>query len=273
MHVHVSPGTTPELRYQLPEVKQILKAISYYDEAVTKIVPADRKNNPYAESSFTGLASPAKLRQRFKDVPTLGWTPLFQLFDEQRSKQHVQLEVMTSQRYVSWNFGNLTTTCGTVEFRRQPGVKTAKEAKHRVGITLGFIRAALLTDWGRYKTLKRHGSVQQLRDFVRSGIRTLCNGCVDAVVDVALVEDTNPARVCFLVPNSGALRAKRRSRRTRKARSLQRSIRDRTRQSESRNKDFLLIKEHTYLRIPYVGSQNSSSPRLGPAWHEDICAC
>ncbi|KAI3343275.1 hypothetical protein F4824DRAFT_3043 [Ustulina deusta] len=191
MHIHVSTGTTDQDRYTMEHVRRILKAMALFDDAITKIMPAHRKDNVWAMSNFQGREAPATLRQEYAAVPTQTWAPLFNRFDKIRMKQMVFME-MEQNRSLSWNFSNLAAQCGTVEFRRPPSVRTAAEAKHWAGVALGFVAQALDTDFNQYIGSSSYLPVNALLTFLDRGIGRLdgtCRGCLNPA---AIKEDRSP---------------------------------------------------------------------------------
>lgn len=207
MHVHVSPGVGHENRYTMDEVKQLLKGIAYWDEAITKVMPAERKATPWAYSSSNppDLAGDRtehqvikKLSQGIQDfnqVPTRGWQQVFQRFDRMKMRQMVFAEFNGGSRYQSWNFAHLVDQCGTVEFRRPPGVRSAREATKWVALALGCVRASLSFDWTAKGRVQHHANVADFTKFVKSGLEALGRYIDNALEDGALREDRAPASV------------------------------------------------------------------------------
>ncbi|RYP76041.1 hypothetical protein DL769_003698 [Monosporascus sp. CRB-8-3] len=197
MHVHVSPRLTPEIRYTMPQLRGILKAIAYYDQSITKIMPADRKNNEWAMSNFLAPNTLKAVKDAYAAVPRAGWVPLFALYDKIRMVQNIHRELHGSDRYMSWNFSNVTDECGTIEFRRPPGVDSAVKARHWAGFALAFIAQGMATDWRDMSStsLKFHVPVPYLARFVDSGEKRLESASRGALKYQAVVEDTRPATV------------------------------------------------------------------------------
>ncbi|KAI1780998.1 hypothetical protein F4818DRAFT_397456 [Hypoxylon cercidicola] len=166
MHVHVSTGTTMDTRFTMEQVRQILKGIALYDDAITKIMPADRKNNEWAMSNFRSRQTPARLKQLYAAVPTHTWAPLFGQFDKIKRKEMVYLELQGQNKLFCWNFNHLSLTCGTVEFRRSPGVRSAAEAKHWAGVALGFVSQAMVADYKPFMLSKQYPGVESLPEFL-----------------------------------------------------------------------------------------------------------
>ncbi|ATY61922.1 amidoligase domain [Cordyceps militaris] len=186
MHIHVSPGPTSNDKYQIHQLQSILKAISVYDMAITSVMPADRKANPYAESDFAPIREQGymayktvlpELLTAFIGVPQSGWDPVFKQFDATKNIQATSIHgLFFRNRYLSWNFSNLASECGTIEFRRPPGCQDAATAKHWVAFTLAFIVNAITTNW-KETPYRTYGTVDQLSKFAANGQRLLPRTC------------------------------------------------------------------------------------------------
>ncbi|KID76068.1 hypothetical protein MBR_04003, partial [Metarhizium brunneum ARSEF 3297] len=90
-------------------------------------------------------------------------------------------------KYVSWNFKHLGSECGTVEFRRPPGVKDARSALYWVAFTLGFLEGAMGQDWSNVKEEKTHGTFLDPRIIIHGGLKRLgptCAGIIDNMDDI-----------------------------------------------------------------------------------------
>ncbi|KAL2173910.1 putative amidoligase enzyme-domain-containing protein [Thermothelomyces heterothallicus CBS 202.75] len=174
MHVHVAPR--PE--WTLPALKRLMKATGVFDEAITKIMPPDRKKNPWARSNFydsTKSTATKALKDTFALVPSEGWLPLFRYIDGISSMAFVPSK-WGGDRNVSWNISAVVSGGGgTVEFRRPPGVKTAAEAQKWAAFTLAFVCAATQSSsWvDRWQGEKKHAGVGELQSFVTEGLRRL----------------------------------------------------------------------------------------------------
>lgn len=198
MHVHVSKSDNPSTstEYSLPELKRIVEATAFFDDAVTRVLPADRKRNPWAFSMFAERAdfgSSSDLDQvpkksswkpAYTKIKTMeaDWNELFSLIDPP-DLRHEQGRVkkaswlthtgLGQNKYFGWNFKHVLETCGTVEFRRPPGVKDADTACHWVAFTLGYVHQALNVDWNTMCTTRDVPSVNDLASFVSRGAQDL----------------------------------------------------------------------------------------------------
>ncbi|KAK6078710.1 swim zinc finger domain protein [Seiridium cupressi] len=192
----VKPDFYLQQKYTIVQLRSILNAISFYDAAITQIMPAERKNNLWAQSNVNGEKTPSKIKMAYRAVPQRSWGPLFSIFGSIKMKAMVHRE-MGQDKYMSWNFGHLMDQCGTIEFRRPPGVRTAADAKHWAAFALGFINMAMTMSngWAQYGTGTSHPSVESLGKFVRTGIARLGPSCKDALNDRKIAVDISPACV------------------------------------------------------------------------------
>jgi len=138
--------------------------------------------NEYCMSNMSASKLPKTVKDAYRNVYKDGWAPLFDRFDKIKHKSTIFLE-LGENRYLSWNFGNVTDKCGTVEFRRPPGVRSAQEAIHWAGFTLGFIFEALHVDWEQARTERHHQTVDDLQRFVYYGVYKLEPTCLDALIN------------------------------------------------------------------------------------------
>ncbi|WEW59373.1 hypothetical protein PRK78_004844 [Emydomyces testavorans] len=182
MHVHVSPER--DRKYNMDELKRMLKGIIYYDSAMTKIMPADRKENEWAKSNVE--AFPA-WNAAVAQVPARSWAPIFDEFDKHTMKATLLLG-LCDDRYVSWNFSNVLGGCGSIEFRRAPGIKRSAEAKHWVAIAVGYAAFSLtVQDWDTVRSTKTLPTTNALREAINKGVQTLgpmSQGALGAMPDI-----------------------------------------------------------------------------------------
>lgn len=195
MHVHVSPDNAGDSRYTLNQLKGIMKAVFYFDDALTRIMPADRKVNEWAKSNVRAKETKDALKNAYAVIPQKSWTPLFKLIDSIKFPQLVHPQ-FGSDRYMSWNFGNVTDSCGTVEFRRPPGVDSVGKAKHWAAITLAFVSEPISTDWSIVISPKSYPSVTELQQYICIGAQSLARPCWDSLDDRRL-QEIRPPRLCI----------------------------------------------------------------------------
>ncbi|OBT77563.1 hypothetical protein VF21_04625 [Pseudogymnoascus sp. 05NY08] len=80
MHIHVSPGQQVGLRYSLSQLKSMMNAIAFFDEATTAIMPAERKDNPWAWPNMKAPKTPTALKDAYRKVLNDTWAPVFDIF-------------------------------------------------------------------------------------------------------------------------------------------------------------------------------------------------
>ncbi|OAA76260.1 hypothetical protein LEL_05944 [Akanthomyces lecanii RCEF 1005] len=210
MHVHVSPAPLESHVYNLGQLQSILKATALYDKAITNVMPADRKENPYCQPNFAPRREKRHqsekdmnnhIRDAFERVESQGWKGLFAQFDNLRpiQKNIIQLVFFGESRYLSWNFAHLASSCGTIEFRRPPGVRDAAAAKHWIAFTLVFLSGALALAHTFDPNSKTHATVEDLLELIETGHSTLPSYCKGALNPALLQVDSSSPH-----PYSGA---------------------------------------------------------------------
>ncbi|KAG7291206.1 hypothetical protein NEMBOFW57_001218 [Staphylotrichum longicolle] len=207
MHVHVAPKprtgeTHSGSQWTVGGLRNLVRATGIFDEAIMKIMPADRKHNIWARSNFRRLTDPTtnimkgpsneKLRDAFEKVSSKGWKPFFDIIDQPKSKLTVLNELgLAEERQVSMNFASIAMY-GTVEFRRPPGVKSSAEAQKWAAFAVAFVSASFNPYWDyrSWANVKRYATVEELQSFISSGIQLL--GWPQGVLDPkTLVENTS----------------------------------------------------------------------------------
>jgi hypothetical protein len=198
MHVHMKPVGGWDKG--AADVRSLSKAAAVFDDAITRIMPASRKQAPWARSNFREISrspddpsdskgdrlNPWALSKAEKELVTFfnnmkkskkPWAHLFQHFDT-KVKENEDIKSLADTRHVSMNFLAINASCGTVEFRRPPGVKTAKEAERWVAFALGFISAALDPKSGfvkQWSSQKTDATVADLQKFIGHGLVRLAS--------------------------------------------------------------------------------------------------
>ncbi|KAK2757257.1 hypothetical protein FQN54_004771 [Arachnomyces sp. PD_36] len=182
MHVHVTPNTG---KFNIDQIKRILKGVIYYDTPMTRIMPADRKKNIWAQSNVE-VCRP--WRDACLQVSQKKWAPLFDDIEKHKMMQHIVHA--TLDRHVAWNFQNLTGACGTIEFRRPPGVKSSADVKHWAAVALGFVtNAMVIQDWNTVRSTGTYPSSNDLRSAITGGAQRLGPSLQGALGSMADVND------------------------------------------------------------------------------------
>ena len=188
MHVHVSSG--PSGRFNLEQLKRMIKQVVYYDSPLTKLMPPDRKRNKWAASNVEVIP---QFGAAHDQVEQRTWAPFFDRIDRYKKVEAILRDYgMNSNRYLSWNFKNaLDIGCGTIEFRRPPGVDKTTAAKHWAAFALGYTAHAIeLQQWSKVRNTNSYPSTQDLRRAICSGVQALGQNSQNALI-LSLLEDDN----------------------------------------------------------------------------------
>lgn len=191
-HIHMKPvgGWDPGAA----NVRSLLKAAAVFDDAITRIMPATRKQTPWARPNFREIAgdpkeahlNPFQLSTAEKGLVTFfnnmktskkAWEHLFKHFDN-KVKKRENIDRFADTRNVSMNFVPINGSCQTVEFRRPPGVGTATEAVRWVAFALGFVSAALDPESSlvkQWSPQKNDATVTDLQKHIGSGLMRLAS--------------------------------------------------------------------------------------------------
>ncbi|EEQ33593.1 hypothetical protein McanCB56680_000522 [Microsporum canis] len=140
MHVHIAPTHG---KYSIEQALAVLNGALYYEAPLKGMMPADRKKNPWAASNVEKLTDCSSMVNL---VSKNTWAPVFDHYEVNKDIFHLRAVLGEAERYVSWNFLNITDICGTIEFRRPPAVKASEDAKHWAAFALGFVAGAITVE-------------------------------------------------------------------------------------------------------------------------------
>ena len=202
MHAHVSLGISGP-KYTPTDLIQVLKAISYFDDPITRIMPPDRKSPPWARSNMMQ----DQILPLYQDVSSGTWAGLFSYFEQIQSVDQVYDNIFGWDRAFSWNFDNVFRPCGKIEFRRPPGVRDAKKAKHWVVFALAFIRHAPTTNWDHVRYTTTGPGVGELTTFLSEGVAILERECRGAL-RLGMLEEDYAAPTVYTSQELGAMMQK-----------------------------------------------------------------
>jgi hypothetical protein len=138
-HIHVAPK---DRDWTLFEVRKLARGIISLAEAVSVALPETRRIQQYAK--MNGQDSWFSFSGRTKALFTLESIPV--QVDGSNELQEL-INFMSPTRELAWNFQPLgDPTKGTIEFRRAPQSKSAKEALHWISVTLAMVASCLEED-------------------------------------------------------------------------------------------------------------------------------
>ena len=138
-HIHTSTATG---NYSLAQIRMMAKAIIFWEPATARCAPDSRQdrilgfcksNIKYPVPVASYLSGPGPLRglqYAYDYIDTLGIDAI--------------VDFICPDKFRAWNFRPCRTGGhGSIEFRRAPGVVTAKKTKHWIAFTLAFIEMAI----------------------------------------------------------------------------------------------------------------------------------
>jgi len=130
-HVHISPD---DGGWTFDHLKQLSKAIIYFDHAFAALVPPTRRRSGWA------------VRNRYQSGrATLSVDEWFNLIEGCWNQEELT-DLMSPIRTHAWNFQNLNRSKGTVEFRQPPPVTTQYQCIGWVELTVGFVDSSRIID-------------------------------------------------------------------------------------------------------------------------------
>ena len=196
-HVHVSPGLDTRARYTNRQLVGVAKGALFWEQALTRLLPHDRRDNGYAKPNHRVFAT-----AEYEAVGRQGWGPVFKKVDDlmdQYASRHDPVRTQKfcfcvkfaggdiyaenkkkrSERYLSTNLLPFTHQ-GSVELRRQGGVASAESAIHRVLLALTLHVSARCYHFADHANRLTHPSDEDLIRELSRCIRMLppetCHG-------------------------------------------------------------------------------------------------
>ena len=131
--VHIAPTN----KWKVEQLKNVAKAVVYFERSIDQLVPEDRRMNHWCRSNrYNGT------------LKELSMTDIFKAVDNCDSRDELELLLcavsfglgVTVDRRFRWNFRNLTET---IEFRQPPRSVTSKDGKTWIEFTVSFVQGAL----------------------------------------------------------------------------------------------------------------------------------
>ena len=140
-HIHTS---TASGRFDLGQLRKMAKAVVFWGPATAKCAPPTRQDRMVdfcrSNCDSTDLGTSLLSRGRIH-----GLRESFEYIDS--SDVDAIIHFICPDKYRAWNFRpSRSGGPGSIEFRRPPGVVTAKKAKHWIAFTLSFLELAIQFD-------------------------------------------------------------------------------------------------------------------------------
>ncbi|KAK7903720.1 hypothetical protein LTR67_001740 [Exophiala xenobiotica] len=119
--------------FSLSQLKKIACGIAFHKDEITKMLPPERRGNTYCKQNWDRSAylnrrsmnQALNLINSANNVQDLIW--------------YMQGEVVDQQRYVLWNFQNITGNSGTIEFRGGRCLRGRHRTKWWIAFAVGFM--------------------------------------------------------------------------------------------------------------------------------------
>jgi hypothetical protein len=142
MHIHISPH---QGKFDIGQLRCIAKAVVLWERDTARCAPPSRDDHAqnFCLSNVEGRVPVAnELRTH---GPLRGVRHTF-CHIHHASRNDI-VNYVCPDKHHAWNFlPSRETGHGSVEFRRPPGVVTAKKAKHWIAFTMAFVDMAMRTD-------------------------------------------------------------------------------------------------------------------------------
>ncbi|KAI5458293.1 hypothetical protein BGZ63DRAFT_407578 [Mariannaea sp. PMI_226] len=196
-HVHMSP-MLPR-KFTRNDVIKVMMAAAYFDDPITRMMPPDRKDNEWAKSNFLPHKAVAdEIWTAYSQVSVRTWGHMFQvcqkavleLKPDSMWQKIASLQIFRD-KYLAWNIKPLQD-CGTIEFRRPPGVSNAQDACHWVAFSLGFMSSALSTSLDSARSRTTIPVVPEAKRYIENGLRIFGRESLAALRPELMVEDRRP---------------------------------------------------------------------------------
>ena len=138
-HIHISPVTRS---YNLAQIRQLAKAIVFWERATAECSPPSRQDQILGFCT-SNICQPVPVATALDTHSTWrGHQAAFDLIDNATRDQVV--DYICPDKYRAWNvLPSKQDGFGSIEFRRAPGVVTAKQSKHWIAFTMAFIEMAM----------------------------------------------------------------------------------------------------------------------------------
>ncbi|KAF2637555.1 hypothetical protein P280DRAFT_482984 [Massarina eburnea CBS 473.64] len=145
MHIHISPQ---QGKFDIDQLRRIAKAVVLWERDTARCAPPSRDDHAqdFCLSNVKGRVPVAD--DLWTHGPLRGIRHAFRHIDHASRNEIVRY--VCPDKHRAWNFLPARETGhGSVEFRRPPGVVTAKKAKHWIAFTMAFVDMAMRTNLGR----------------------------------------------------------------------------------------------------------------------------
>ena len=154
-HVHISTATGS---YNLEQLRKMAKAVIFWEPATAMCAPFSRQDN-VLDFCKSNVRLPVQVgRDILLSGRIEGLQNAFDFIDSACDTNAI-VDFICPDKYRAWNFRPCRTGGhGSIEFRRPPGVTTAKKAKHWIAFTISFVELAITFDPSSLPMMVRQSS-------------------------------------------------------------------------------------------------------------------
>ncbi|KAL8824674.1 MAG: hypothetical protein Q9191_004891 [Dirinaria sp. TL-2023a] len=138
LHIHISSATQ---NWTLDQLRSMAKAIVFWEPATARCAPLSRQDR-FQDFCQSNIKAEVPVASCWTRGPLRGLLQAFDFIDNADSDAIV--DYVCPDKYRAWNLRPCGTGGhGSIEFRRPPGIVTAKKAKHWIAFTMAFMEMAL----------------------------------------------------------------------------------------------------------------------------------
>ncbi|KAI9676457.1 MAG: hypothetical protein M1817_000614 [Caeruleum heppii] len=136
-HVHLSPW----FGWSLKQVRKLSKSVFFWEAEMGQYMPPERMIYKYCLFNADASKDP-KLHSVYTAAKDKDFRTIYEWIDRFGTERELA-QALSQGREVAWNFRNLLGGTGSVEFRRAPQVKTARDAVNWASFVITFVHRAL----------------------------------------------------------------------------------------------------------------------------------
>ena len=139
-HVHVKPGGED---YEMETLRSIAYAVVVYEKHVLEFLPEERRSHPYCQPNTEVSPSLRRIFRRGRSRASYDdlRTQIYDINTPEELRTFMQGD-QEGNRRVLWNFSNVSSRIGTVEFRGGPVLHTAAQTIHWILFAVSFLMLA-----------------------------------------------------------------------------------------------------------------------------------
>lgn len=140
-HVHVKPGGPG---YDMEGLRRVAYAVVVYEKHVLEFLPEERRNHPYCQPNTEVSPKLQRIFRRGRSEASYNVLrdQIYDIYTPEELCTFMQGD-QEGNRRVLWNFSNVSSGIGTVEFRGGPGLHSQDKTIYWILFAVGFILLAI----------------------------------------------------------------------------------------------------------------------------------